>query len=743
MSDEQALASAETGRPERLTNQLATLALLLLFAIGLIAFAGVYLSTRQSDISSIDRQARGAQQSLDIALDDLSLQQETVAVWDEVALKLASPTVDLRWLSDNVGLWLHNIFGHDVTVILDGHNRLVQITFGGVAGDEALYRSYRAGFAELIRSVRGENHGIATRHDRRLGQPLPPNSTVRTTSRATHVTRLMRVRGRPASVSAMLVKASTPGYVDERGPRPVIISVRYLDTGFINNLGELHLLDQARFARGSYTLPGEAALAIYDTAGLKLGYMVWRPELPGQAIRRSLLPGTAAAIIILAIAMWMLTSRLKLTLRERTILQARAAHLAWHDALTGLPNRELLNVRTVNALGSRSRQGVIALMMLDLDRFKQVNDTLGHLAGDELIRDVGGRLVGLVRPGDTVARLGGDEFAVVLCDGWNRAEVEALAEIVVGLFAEPFELFGTTVFGGASVGLAFADRSTDDPTELLRMADVALYRAKADGRGCARSFDPDMDEAGKARAKLESELRIGVEERQFALWCQPQVSPSGEVVGQEVLLRWNHKTLGSISPHRIIPLAEETGLILPLGRLIIEEAARIAKASPTIFTAVNLSPVQLRQTGFAAELIAIFAAEGVDPQRVELEVTEGILLEDGWAATANLVELRKARFRVALDDFGTGYSSLSYLRRFAVDKIKIDRSFVLDVQQCGEARAIVAAIVSIGRTLGLTVSAEGIETREQAEVMSAAGCDQLQGYWFGAPAPFAKRSAAA
>ena len=743
MAEEHTFVGPEAGRPERLTNQLATLALLLLFAVGLVAIAGLLYATSQSDKSSIDRQARGARQALDIALDDFALQQETVAVWDDSAMKLSHPTVDRQWLTDNIGLWLHNIFGHDVAVIVDGNDRLVQITFGGVAGDGSLYNRYRPEFAELLRAVRGKSHDLGTRHDRRLGQAPMANTTVRTTARATHVTRLARVLGRPALISAMLVKPSTPHFVDDRGSPPVLISVRYLDTGFINDLGKLHLLDHARFGPESEAGRGQAALPIEDTAGLTLGYLIWRPELPGQDVRGSLLPGTAGAILILALVMSFLTSRLKLTVRERGMLQARAAHLAWHDPLTGLPNRELLNVRTVAALKSNARRGGIALMMIDLDRFKQVNDTLGHLAGDELICEVGSRLVGLVRPGDTVGRLGGDEFAIVLCDNWKRAEIEELAEAIVGQFAEPFELFGTTVFGGASIGLAFAARAADDPTELLRMADVALYRAKADGRGCARAFDSDMDEAGKARARLEAELRTAVDERQFALWCQPQVSPSGLVVGQEVLLRWNHSVLGPISPHRVIRLAEETGLILPLGRWVIEEAARIARHSLHIFTAVNLSPVQLRQTEFAAEVIAIFAAAGVNPRRVELEVTEGILLEDGWAASANLVELRKAGFRIALDDFGTGYSSLSYLRRFSVDKIKIDRSFVLDVQQCGEARAIVAAIVAIGRTLGLTVSAEGIETREQADVMSAAGCDQLQGYLFGPPVPFATRSKAA
>jgi EAL domain-containing protein (putative c-di-GMP-specific phosphodiesterase class I) len=271
----------------------------------------------------------------------------------------------------------------------------------------------------------------------------------------------------------------------------------------------------------------------------------------------------------------------------------------------------------------------------------------------------------------------------------------------------------------------------------MRRADVALYRAKAEGRGCARAFEAGMDAGGKAKARLEAELRDAIGGQQFAAWRQPQVDRRNRLVGNELLLRWNHPTLGCVNPQDIIPLAEETGLILPIGEWMLHEAAAAAAGEPELFTAVNLSPLQLREPGFAERLVEITSAAGADPRRIELEVTEQVLLDDHSAAAGNLGRLRSHGFRIALDDFGTGYSSLSYLRQLHVDKIKIDRSFVADLQHSKDARAIVAAIVTLGRAIGLTVSAEGVETHAQAEILLAAGCDQLQGFLYGAPQPVA------
>jgi diguanylate cyclase (GGDEF)-like protein len=719
--------------PARLSSQLSRTAFVMLLAVAVVSITGLYWSTRQSDAVSVERQVRVTRHSINIALDELAQQQETVAVWDESALYMTRPHPNLQWLHDNIGFWLHRIFAHDEVFLLDGRDRLVQADTEGVLVPATRYQALRGDIAPLLLMVRCKRACVNGTHDRHAGRPLLPNSTVRTTERAVHETHLAMVGGRPAAVSAMLIKPSTEGYVKPNPDWPVLISVRYLDGSFMSELQSRYLIDAPRFSLLSGHRPDEVAEPLKTEAGRRLGYIIWKPELPGSRILDALLPFAISALAVLALLMLLLTRSLKQTLNERAGFEARAAHLAYHDSLTGLPNRALLNERLQHSLAALQRGGALSLLLIDLDRFKEVNDTLGHLAGDQLIRDFAARLQRLVRPDDTVARLGGDEFAVILCDGWKRGEIDALCAAIIQEFQVPFNLLDTQVFGGASIGAVHADGAARDATELMRRADVALYRAKAEGRGCHRVYEEGMDESDRARARLEGDLRLALEHGQFAAWRQAQVDREGRLIGQELLLRWRHPSLGWIGAQDIIPLAEETGLILPIGQWMLHEAAKTATASHQLFTAVNLSPVQLAQAGFAEQVIAVFLEAGADLRRVELEVTEQVMLDEGATASRNLQQLREAGFRIALDDFGTGYSSLSYLRQLAVDKIKIDRSFVADLQHSRDARAIVAAIVTLGRAIGLTVSAEGVETVAQMEILLAAGCDQLQGFLFGTP----------
>ena len=722
-------------QPTRLSRQLSRLSLSVLLVVAVIALFGLYWSTRQSDEVSVERQVRVARHSISVALDELALQQETVAIWDESARYLVRPAPDQQWLFDNLGSWLHRIFRHDETYLLDGRDRPVQAVVAGRMAPLSRYRTVQPDFGPLVAAVRGRDKSQSGRHDRRPGQPLHADATVRTTSRTIHTTRLTLVGGRPAAASAMLIKPSTPDYVRPSGDWPILISVRYLDGSFMSELQSRHLIDGARFAASPSRSVDEQALPLKTGSGQLLGYLIWRPELPGSRILGTLLPSGISALAILALLMLLLTRSLRQTLDERAAFEARAAHLAYHDSLTGLPNRALLSERLQQAIEVLKSGSSLSLLLIDLDRFKQVNDTLGHLAGDQLIREFAVRLQRLMRPADTVARLGGDEFAVVLRDGWSPRQVDALCDAIVALFEIPFTLADTAVFGGASIGAVHVDGTVTDTTELMRRADVALYQAKGAGRGCARVYRAKMDESGRARTRLEGELREALREEQFAAWYQPQVDRERTVIGRELLLRWPHPTLGCIGPQDIIPLAEETGLISGLGDWMLRQAAALAAAPEGLFTAVNLSPIQLNDRSFAPRLIDIFAEAGADPRKLELEVTEQVMLDDGGRASGNISRLRNAGFRIALDDFGTGYSSLSYLRRLAVDKIKIDQSFVADVQHSKDARAIVAAIVTLGRAIGLTVSAEGVESESQAELLLAAGCDQLQGFLFGEPEP--------
>jgi diguanylate cyclase (GGDEF)-like protein len=522
-----------------------------------------------------------------------------------------------------------------------------------------------------------------------------------------------------------------------------MLSLRYLEGAFASDLEAKHLIEGPRFARTNVHGPGERSVAIDSATGENITHFIWTPELPGSRIISAVLPANAAALALLALLMAMLLRRLTHSVRDRGALEKRATYLAYHDTLTGLPNRTYLNECMDRMIGNGASRD-FAVLLIDLDRFKQVNDTLGHLAGDQLIRQFAARLVGRLRAEDVVARIGGDEFAILL-DGAAAAVAMSRCDAILALFDQPFDLMGTSVHGSASIGAARSNGEAVDGTEMMRRADVALYGAKADGRNCARLFDAPMDVASTRRAQLERELREAVTTGQFTLWAQPQVDRHGKVVARELLLRWEHPDLGTVSPDQILPVAEETGLIVPIGDWVLGEAIDLlAESSDGSVVAVNLSPAQLRDMGFVRRAIAMCRARAVAPARLELEITEQTLLDDNRVTRWSLKRLRKAGFRIALDDFGTGYSSLGYLRRFAVDKIKIDRSFVADLDHSSEARAIVTAIVALGKALRLVVTAEGVETARQQQILLLAGCDQMQGHFYAAAEPLQRemRSAA-
>ena len=426
---------------------------------------------------------------------------------------------------------------------------------------------------------------------------------------------------------------------------------------------------------------------------------------------------------------------------ERRRAEERLAHMAHHDALTGLPNRVLFREHTRRALARARRGGGLAVMCLDLDRFKPVNDTLGHPVGDALLRAVADRLRACAREADLVARLGGDEFAVVQEAASSQpADATGLARRLVEALAAPFEVEGHQVVVGASVGVALVVDAPDDADSLLKCADLALYRAKADGRGTWRFFEAGMDARMQARRALEMDLRRALADGQLEVFYQPLVEAGrGGVSGFEALLRWRHPARGMVPPAAFIPLAEEIGLIGPIGIWALRQAcAAVASWPGDLKVAVNLSAAQFRDRALADEVARALADTGLHPARLELEVTESLLLADDEGVLAMLHELRALGVRIAMDDFGTGYSSLSYLRRFPFDKIKIDQSFVRGLGEREDCAAIVRAVVGLGRALGMAVNAEGVETAEQFAALRAEGCGEVQGYLFSKPLPAAE-----
>jgi diguanylate cyclase (GGDEF)-like protein/PAS domain S-box-containing protein len=423
---------------------------------------------------------------------------------------------------------------------------------------------------------------------------------------------------------------------------------------------------------------------------------------------------------------------------DRKRAEAQIARLAHYDPLTELPNRVLFQKHLGEALSRRARSGdQLAVHFIDLDRFKTVNDTLGHPIGDALLRVAAERLRGCVREGDTVARLGGDEFAVVQTGLTDMSGATRLAERVVEAMAAPFDIQGHQVMIGASVGVSAAPSDGDDADELLKKADMALYRAKADGRGAFHFFERAMDEQLQARRALELDLRRALAAGEFQLYYQPLYNLGDDrVTGCEALLRWNHPERGMVSPADFIPLAEEIGLIVQLGEWVLREAcAEAARWPDHVRLAVNLSPAQFRDRGLVRTVISALAVSGLPAERLELEITESVLLQDNAANMSMLHDLKALGVRISMDDFGTGYSSLSYLRSFPFDKIKIDQTFVRDILEDSDALAIIKAVLDLGSSLGIVTTAEGVETVEQLNALRDQGCAEIQGYFISRPAP--------
>jgi diguanylate cyclase (GGDEF)-like protein len=422
---------------------------------------------------------------------------------------------------------------------------------------------------------------------------------------------------------------------------------------------------------------------------------------------------------------------------DRTRAEKQIARLAHYDALTDLPNRVSFRARLEQELKRTKRGEQLAVLYIDIDEFKTINDTLGHSVGDELLKGVAERLRRCIRETDIVARLGGDEFAIVQVCAERASDVVELVQRIYSAIREPLDCLGHQVTADASIGIALAPNDASDLDQLLKNADLAMYSAKADGRRTYRFFEAEMDARAKARHTLEVDIRQAIVDDAFEVHYQPIVNlESNEVVCCEALLRWSHPVRGMVSPAEFIPIAEETGLICQIGDWVLDTACTEALNWPkSVRLAVNVSPVQFRNPGFALKVASALAATGLNPNRLELEITEAIVIRDDEAAIIMLQQLRATGVRIALDDFGTGYSSLSYLRRFPFDKIKIDRSFIADIAEVEGSSSIVQAVINIAKTRNITTTAEGVETKDQQDELRILDCTEMQGFLFSAAKP--------
>jgi diguanylate cyclase (GGDEF)-like protein len=420
---------------------------------------------------------------------------------------------------------------------------------------------------------------------------------------------------------------------------------------------------------------------------------------------------------------------------DRRKAEAKIAYMAHHDALTDLPNRVLFRERVKDALTWRGREDSVAVLCLDLDQFKEVNDTLGHPVGDELLKQIGQRLLACVREGDTVARLGGDEFAILHVGAEQPMGARMLSQRLIESVKAPCIIDGHQVVVGVSIGIALAPADGENADLLLKNGDMALYRAKADGRGIYRFFEAEMDARMQARRRLELDLRAALAAGEFELFYQPQINLTDDtVVGFEALLRWRHHERGLMPPMEFIPVAEETGLIIPIGEWVLKRACHDAASWPrNVNVAVNLSPVQFRSAKLTQAVVSALESSRLLPSRLELEITESVLLNDNETVLNTLHQLRELGVAISMDDFGTGYSSLSYLQSFPFNKIKIDRRFVTNINEDPSSLAIVRAVTGLSASLGITTTAEGVETKEQLDRVRAEGCTEVQGFYTGRP----------
>ncbi|MCP5155386.1 MAG: EAL domain-containing protein [Ectothiorhodospiraceae bacterium] len=544
---------------------------------------------------------------------------------------------------------------------------------------------------------------------------------------------------------------------DDRVMRRMLRGVLESDGYAVSEVGDgLAMLEACRQFRPDLVLldaamPGldgfAACATLRQVPGAQATPVVMITALDDDASMERALRAGATDYITKPVNWSLLRQRVRRVIQERRA-DRRAQYLAYHDALTGLGNRAHFMERLEAVLErARSQRQRAAVLYLDLDGFKLINDTLGHDTGDLLLKAVAGRLSGCLRDGDVVARLGGDEFSITLEGVEQRSQASAAANRVLDALAQPVSVNGRELFVGASIGIALFPDDGDDAVTLLKNADTAMYRAKDGGRNTAEFYTSAMGSQVQARVSLESSIRRALESDEFRVFYQPVVDlPSGRLLGFEALVRWQHPELGLVSPGEFVPVAEESGLINPLGLLVLERACRDcrawqARSQRPVRVAVNLSGRQFAERDLVEVVARTLSRTGLAPTLLELEITENVVMQNTDDSVAMLRELKALGIHLAVDDFGTGYSSLAYLKRLPIDSLKIDRSFVHQIPDDADDSAIVQAVVAMAHSLRLRVVAEGVETVEQAAFLRGIGCDVAQGFLFGRPQPveFAER----
>ncbi len=683
------------------------------------------LSARQADSLAMRRQQQLVATVLKQSIQRTAHDQEVSTIWDDAVREVHRPVLDLEWIDANLGVWLHTYYGHDEAFIIAPDGRPI---YGMRGGRRVAPTTYGGDLRQLATP-------LVEQLRRKLRHPSPGD--VSAFAQSPGAMDLGVVGRHPAIISVKPILPEIGTAKQPAGTEFLHISVRYLDGTFVRELARQYGLEAATFSRIA-SADDRSDVVLKSAVGQRLGYITWVPFLPGSLMAKRVAPLLVLTLLVMLVVVMILLRHVRQSTLALEASEAQAQHLAFHDPLTGLPNRAMFEDRLAHELARiRGTSGLLAVLYLDLDGFKTVNDTFGHPAGDELVREVGKRLAATIRSTDLVARIGGDEFAIVQCDIDTPAAAEILCMRIIEGIDAPIGIAGSQARVGISLGIALGPADAAERSELTRKADIALYEAKAAGKGRYMFFAERMDASIRSRREIESSLRTALDAGdQLEVYYQPLYSArTGAITGAEALVRWHHPQHGMISPAMFVPIAEETGLIEQLGEWVLDQACRAAVRWPISTISVNVSAVQLRNSDFADRVMAVLDASGLDPSRLELEITETSFIENAANCQPNLVALRQRGIKLALDDFGTGYSSFTHLQNFAVDRLKIDRSFVDGIGHNEAGSPIIQAIVDLAKASGLKITAEGVETAEQSAFLSQVGCNSLQGFLLARPMP--------
>ncbi|MBL8543611.1 MAG: EAL domain-containing protein [Hyphomonadaceae bacterium] len=732
------LTSANTAHYKNDLRRMTALIGIALVVFGILLVATVAYAGWSANRTAVVRERQLVENALDQSVSRVLDQQKAIAFWDDAVEHAQRRPVDVEWLETNIGVYFFETYGHDEVIVVDGQNRPVYANIGGeLTNARAAYAARHAVLDRIVAEARNGADGALRQRDAAFAESQGNYNALLGARFGRWAGHIMSVDGEPAVVAALSIVPNLDAGLLHGEPH-LLLSVVKIDNAFMSEVGSSLLMSDLTITATPNTSPGVINEPFRADDGTQVGYISWTPKRPGQTLLLFILPLVALGVLGAGMLTWIMMVRLKKASGELADREERSRHEALHDSLSGLPNRSHFVGRLQEALDrliESRNNGRVVVAYIDVDRFKDINDTMGHAAGDALIMAVSKRLRAAMGPQDFLARFGGDEFAV-LRQATSAAAADELAQRLRTAFEESFDVYGQHIRMTASVGLSLAPDHGVSPAELMRNADIALYQGKNQGRDKAMFFCAEMAAEVEQRRETELELQAAIAEGVLDLHYQPLVScRDGRVTGLEALLRWKHPTKGYISPGAFVPIAEEAGLMPSLGAYVLERAFAEAKRWPDLDVAINLSPVQFRHVDLVELLEQLLAKHAIDPRRIVLEVTEGVLMESTERNRQILETVRGMGFKIALDDFGTGYSSLRYLCDFRFDKIKIDRAFVTGIHERKRAMTIIQSVVTLGRGLGMDIVAEGVETEAEASVMRLVGVTELQGFFFSKAVP--------